>query len=97
MYMREKYYKKKAKETAAAFLREKRGYVTAEEKRAFKLAVKLRRQYWRESLNALDADERNAQLRAYRIFRLKVFFGGLFAKKPKKQKNVQKSENGQTE
>lgn len=62
-------YIKKAKKLAKEYLYKKRGYKTKEEKKAFRIAEKLRVQAWKESLSALDAGEREAQLKAYKAYR----------------------------
>lgn len=62
-------YLKKAKRQAKEYLRKKRGYKTKEEKKAFRIAEKLRVQAWKESLAALDGKERAYQLKAYNAYR----------------------------
>ena len=65
MDLRDRSYIKEAKERAKAYAAIKRGYTTPEEKKAFRIAERLRR----------------ARLRAFRAFRTKVFFATLFAGK----------------
>ena len=62
-------YKRKAKRKAREYLIIKRSYKTKEEKKAFRIAEKLRVQVWLESLAALDAEEREVQLKAYKVYR----------------------------
>lgn len=80
-----KKYIKKAKRQAKEYLRKKRGYKTKEEKKAFRIAEKLRIQRWKESLSALDENERAFQLKAYSAYRavvdfkLRLILGGALA------------------
>ena len=78
MDTRGRHYKKEADARAREYLAAKRGYITKEEKKAFAIASRLRRECWLDSRDGLEADEKRSRLRAYRRFRLKVFFGGLF-------------------
>lgn len=66
-------YIKTAKKRAKEYLRLKRGFKTPEEKKAFKIAEKLRIQAWKAGLEALPADERAAQLRAFSTYRGRVY------------------------
>ena len=81
MDLRDRSYIKEAKERAKAYAAIKRGYTTPEEKKACRIAERLRHAAWMDGLAALDADERLARLRAFRAFRTKVFFATLFAGK----------------
>ena len=81
MDARDRRYIKEAKERAKTYAAIKRGYATPEEKKAFRIAEKLRRADWMNSLAALDADERRARLRAFRAFKTKVFFASIFGKR----------------
>lgn len=83
MNARDRLYKRKAASRAREYAAMKRGYVTREEKRAFQIAEKLRREEWRSGLAALDAGERAARLRAFGVFKRRVFLCGLFARKPR--------------
>lgn len=65
-------YIKKAKRLAKEYLRKRRGYKTKEEKKAFRIAEKLRVQAWKDSLAALDEAERARQLKAYSAYRAVV-------------------------
>ena len=71
-------YKKEAAARAKEYVALMHGYAGPQEKKAFKIAEKLRYNYWLESLAALPADERRA-----RQFRLRVFLGGLFSRRAK--------------
>lgn len=86
---RERRYTKEAKERAKAYLVIKRGYVGAQEKKAFKIAERLRRRDWVESLSALPDDEREARLRAFAVFKRAVFWRGLLPAKRKKARKEQ--------
>lgn len=81
MDARDRRYIKEAKERAKTYAAIKRGYAMPEEKKAFKIAEKLRRADWMNSLAALEADERRARLRAFRAFKMKVFFASIFGKR----------------
>ena len=81
MDARDRRYIKESKERAKTYAAIKRGYTTPEEKEAFKIAERLRRADWMNSLAALDADERRARLRAFRAFKMKVFFASIFGKR----------------
>lgn len=81
MDARDRRYIKEAKERAKTYAAIKRRYTTPEEKEAFKIAERLRRADWMNSLAALDADERRARLRAFRAFKMKVFFASIFGKR----------------
>ena len=81
MDARDRRYIKEAKERAKTYAAIKRRYTTPEEKEAFKIAERLRRADWMNSLAALDADERRARLRAFRAFKTKVFFASIFGKR----------------
>lgn len=81
MDARNRLYEKEAKERAKVYAAIKRGYTTPEEKKAFAIAEKLRRADWLNSLNGLDADERRARLRAFGVFKRKVFLATLFGKR----------------
>ena len=81
MDARDRRYIKEAKERAKTYAAIKRGYTTPEEKKAFRIAERLRRADWMNSLAALEADERRARLRAFRAFKTKVFFATLFGKR----------------
>lgn len=89
MDARDRRLKKEAIVQAEAYLNRKRGYVTPQEKKAFRIAEKLRHGYWLESLSGLNADERRAQLCGYRIFRTRVFFGGIFRPKRTERRTEQ--------
>lgn len=65
-----KRYKKAAKAKAKEYLRNKRGYKTREEKKAFRLAEKFRIKQWRTELDKLDAQERREQLGAFRYYNI---------------------------
>lgn len=80
MDARDRRYRKEAEERARAYAAIKRGYRAPEEKKAFRIAEKLRRAEWMDSLAALDEGERRARLRAFRVFRTRVFFASLFGK-----------------
>ena len=80
MDARNRLYGKEAKERAKVYAAIKRGYTTPEEKKAFAIAEKLRRADWLNSLNGLDADERRARLRAFGVFKRKVFLERFSAK-----------------
>lgn len=64
-------YKKAAGMKAKEYLRNKRKYKTKEEKKAFRLAEKFRISQWRKGLEKLDAQERAAQLKAFRYYNIK--------------------------
>lgn len=83
MNARDRRYKKEAAARAKEYVALMHGYAGSQEKKAFKIAEKLRYNYWLESLAALSADEKRARLRAYRQFRLRVFLGGLFSRRAK--------------
>ena len=55
MDARDRRLKKEAIVQAEAYLNRKRGYVTPQEKKAFRIAEKLRRGYWLESLSGLHS------------------------------------------
>lgn len=74
-------YRQFATKAATEYADVKRGYKTAQEKRAFKLAEDARRAEWRESLTGLDEAERRAQLKAFSYFKKKVFFASIMPKK----------------
>lgn len=86
---RERRYEKEARERAKAYLVIKRGYVGAQEKKAFKIAERLRRRDWVDSLAALPEDERSARLRAFAVFKRAVFWRGLLPAKRKKARKEQ--------
>lgn len=81
---RERRYTKEAKERAKAYLVIKRDYALAQEKKAFKIAERLRRRDWVESLSTLPDDERDARLRAFTVFKRAVFWRGFLPAKRKK-------------
>lgn len=56
-------YKKEAAARAKEYVALMHGYAGSQEKKAFKIAEKLRYNYWLESLAALPADERRAAAR----------------------------------
>ena len=72
MDRRQEQYIKTARKQAKEYLNKKRGYKTRQEKKAFKIAEKLRIQNWKESLSALDSTERALRLRAFRAYRRAV-------------------------
>lgn len=74
-------YKQAAEKAAIEYAELKRGYKTAQEKRAFKLAEAARRDEWRAGLAALDEGERRARLKAFAVFKKKVFFASILPKK----------------
>lgn len=74
-------YKQAAEKAAVEYTEVKRGYKTAQEKRAFKLAEDARRAEWRASLAELDEAERRARLKAFGQFKKKVFFASILPKK----------------
>ena len=57
---------------AKKYRREKRRYKTSVEKKALKIAEKLRKSYFMEELNELNEAERKTALTAYRVFRFRV-------------------------
>jgi len=72
MDAREKRYKKIAKTKAKEYLRNKKGYKTKAEKRAFKIAERFRIKEWKKSLSALDKTELDAQMKAYKTYRFRI-------------------------
>lgn len=74
MNAQDKRYRKTALKMAKEYLWNKRRYKSKEEKKAFKLAEKFRLSKWQQSLDSLPADERQAQLRAYKTYCAKVNF-----------------------
>lgn len=81
MDARDRLYRKKAVSMARQYAAIKRGYITPEEKKAFKIAEKMRRDEWEKSLAAFDADERRARSKAFSTFKRCVFFAYIFPKK----------------
>lgn len=81
MDARDRLYKKKAAAIARQYAEIKRGYATPEEKKAFKIAEKLRREAWERSILALDEGERLAQRKAFAAFKRRAFFAYLFPRK----------------
>lgn len=65
-------YKKTAGIKAKEYLINKRRYKTKEEKTAFRIAERFRVNEWREKIYKLDAQERQAQLKAFRYYRLRI-------------------------
>lgn len=94
MNARNRRYKKEAAARAKEYVALMHGYAGPQEKKAFKIAEKLRYNYWVESLAALPADEKRARLRAYRQFRLRVFFGGLFSRRTRTAPAAQAAPDG---
>lgn len=84
MNSNEKRCKREITEQAKAYLVIKRGYKTPQEKKAFKIAERLRRRDWEESISALPEEERRARLRAFGAFKRQVFLRGLVPAKRRK-------------
>lgn len=72
MNSRDKKYKKIAKTRAKEYLRKKKTYKTKEEKRAFKIAEKLRLKEWEASLSSLEKNEAEARIKAFRTYRFRI-------------------------
>lgn len=72
MDAREKRYKKIAKTKAKEYLRNKKGYKTKAEKKAFKIAERFRIKEWKKSLSALDETELAFQMKAFKTYRSRI-------------------------
>lgn len=56
---------------AKEYLRNKRKYKTKAEKKAFRLAEKFKLDQWRSQVEKLDAQEKAAQLKAFRHYNIR--------------------------
>lgn len=72
MDAREKKYIKIAKTRAKEYLRKKKDYKTKAEKKAFRIAEKLRIKEWKNSLAGMDKAEHSAQMRAFKAYRGRI-------------------------
>lgn len=81
MDKRDKLYAGIAADKARQYAEIKRGYKTPEEKRAFRLAERVRREQWQAGLEALPADERRAREKAFSCFKRQVVIATLLPKK----------------
>lgn len=72
MDTKERQYRKIAKTKAKEYLRNKKGYKTKAEKKAFKIAEKFRINQWKKSLTTMDEREARARMKAFRVYKARI-------------------------
>ena len=65
--------KKELKAQAKAFIKERKGYTTKDERRAYRLALRERKKAWRASLAGMDEAGRSAAVKKARRFWAEVY------------------------